>query len=72
MSIKDKLLEKKLKLELKIIKTTMKGLNEKQLWDLFGVLINAEHDKQRIEMLKYLDEEMKKRNIAHDFKEYLK
>lgn len=70
---KEERLSLKEKAQLSIIHASMKGMNEKQLWELYGVLSNSENDKYKPLMFKMLDTEFIKRNIQHDFsKDYKK
>lgn len=60
------------KAELTIIHASIKRMNEDNLWKLYGVLCNAKNDIYRPLIFKMLDNEMNKRNIIHDFSEYIK
>jgi len=55
------------KAQLSIISVAMRGLSEKQLWELYGQIYNAPIDKCRPFLFKLLDNEFNRRKIKHDF-----
>lgn len=70
--LKNAKITKKDRMKLTIIGGSIKGLTEKRLWDLYGVITTSEKDDCHDIMLRLLDLEMIKRNIKHDFtKDYI-
>lgn len=70
---KGKLIKNKEKISIKnkgkllVIHASMIGMNQRQLWDLYGVLCKSPNDEFKPLIFKMLDFEFTKRKIIHDF-----